>query len=372
MSHVLRAALVLAVLSACGSSDQPAVGTVEAAALLPCCETPSRFAATPPSDAPAGMVWIPAGEFDMGGFGPEARPDELPVHRVRLEGFWIDATEVTNAQFARFVEETGYVTLAERKPDWEEIKKQVEPGTPKPDESMLVAASLVFTPTKGPVPLDDYTQWWTWMPGANWRHPEGPASDLVGKDDHPVVHVAWDDAIVYCVWAKKRLPSEAEWEYACRGGTEHKRFPWGDEPPTGKNPPANVWQGQFPYDNTVADGHRLTAPVKSFPANFYGLYDMGGNVWEWCQDWYRPDTYAETAKTVVALNPQGPASSFDPDEPYMPKRIQRGGSFLCSDHFCTSYRPSARMKTSPDTGMSHTGFRCVRSERSVQTPPVPK
>jgi len=309
------------------------------------------------------MVWIPPGEFTMGGVGPEARADEFPLHRVRVSGFWMDQTDVTNAQFRRFVQATNYVTTAEKKIDWNELKKQLSPGTPRPDDSVLQPGAMVFRATSGPVPLDDWRQWWAWVPGANWRQPAGPGHPLTPQeDDRPVVQVSWDDAVAYCRWAGKRLPTEAEWECAARGGLSGQRFVWGDDPPSDTNIRANIWQGHFPYQNTVADGYPLSSPVKAFPPNGYGLYDMAGNVWQWCADWYRPDYYQTlAAKGAVARNPQGPATSFDPDEPQTPKRVQRGGSFLCNADYCASYRPSARMKTSPDTGQIHAGFRAVKS-----------
>jgi sulfatase modifying factor 1 len=314
--------------------------------------------ASAPATPPEGMVWVPGGEFVMGApeGDPEARADEYPAHRVRVDGFWMDETEITNAQFRAFVEATGYVTTAERAPDWEELQKQLPPGTPKPPDHELVAASLVFTGTKRPVGLDDLSQWWSWTPGADWRHPEGPGSSIDGKDDHPVVHVSWDDAAAYAKWAGKRLPTEAEWELASRGGLEGKRYAWGDDPLTAVR--ANTWQGAFPYANTAEDGYTTTSPVRAFGANGYGLYGTTGNVWEWCSDWYRGDTYAAHSGRV-RVNPAGPEASFDPSDPTAPKRVVRGGSFLCHASYCASYRPSARMRNTPDTAMQHTGFRCV-------------
>jgi formylglycine-generating enzyme required for sulfatase activity len=308
-----------------------------------------------------GMVWIPGGEFAMGSTGPLARPDEAPVHRVRVSGFWIDRTEVTNAQFAEFVEATGYRTIAERPVDWEELKKQVPPGTEKPADDMLQPGSLVFAPTKGAVDLSHYELWWKWTTNANWRHPEGPGSDIEGRESHPVVHVGWDDAVAYAKWAGKRLPTEAEWEFAARGGIDGATYSWGDADIDASR--CNTWQGSFPYDNSREDGYARTAPVGSFAPNAFGLFDVAGNVWEWCADLYRPDTYARqvaAANGAVILDPQGPDQSYDLRNPHSPKSyVHRGGSFLCHVSYCASYRPSARMAAPPDSGLCHLGFRCV-------------
>ncbi|HTU22012.1 MAG TPA: formylglycine-generating enzyme family protein [Gemmataceae bacterium] len=313
-------------------------------------------------EQPPGMIWVPGGEFTMGTDSDLGWPDEKPAHRVRVDGFWMDETEVTNAQFRRFVEATGYVTTAEKVPVPEEILRQSRPGAPPPPKENLVPGSLVFTPTSGPVDLDDYSQWWKWTPGASWRRPEGPGSSTEGREDHPVVHVSWDDAVAYAKWAGKRLPREAEWEFAARGGLDGKPYGWGDDPPgLGGKWQANIWQGSFPYRNRAKDGYERTAPVKSYSPNGYGLYDMAGNVWEWCSDFYRADLYRLWAGQGVVVNPTGPASSFDPRYPFGPSRVQRGGSFLCCDGFCSRYRPSARHGCSSDTGMSHVGFRCVRT-----------
>ncbi|MCY1512360.1 Hercynine oxygenase [compost metagenome] len=307
----------------------------------------------------AGMIYIPAGTFWMGAADREGRPDEYPRHKVSVSAFWMDQTEVTNASFARFVKETGYVTTAERMPDWEELKKQLPEGTPKPPDSVLVAASLVFSPPSKVRGLDDASQWWTWKKGANWQQPDGPGSNIKGKENYPVIHVSWEDAQAYCQWAGKRLPTEAEWEYAARGGLENASYPWGNEPLEAGSIKANTWQGDFPVKNTGRDGYRLLAPVKQFKPNGYGLFDMAGNVWEWCADWYHPDYYQSLNGNQV--NPKGPDEGYDPMEPGMPKRVVRGGSFLCNASYCKGYRVSARMKTSADTGLSHTGFRCVSS-----------
>ncbi|MBX3352307.1 MAG: formylglycine-generating enzyme family protein [Phycisphaeraceae bacterium] len=312
----------------------------------------------------AGMVWIPGGEFLMGSVGPLSRPDEGPLHAVRVDGFWMDATEVTNAQFRAFVEATGYVTVAERPLDWDELKKQLPEGTPRlPDEDLL-PGSLVFTPPDHAVDLRDASRWWSWVPGASWRHPEGPASALDGRDDHPVVHIAFEDAMAYASWAGKRLPTEAEWEFAARGGLSGKMNVWGDDPVDATR--ANIWEGRFPFENTLNDGFARTAPVRSFPPNGYGLFDMAGNVWEWSADLYHERAYAARAPGGVVVNPTGPDESRDARHRHEPAlRAIRGGSFLCNDSYCASYRPSARMSTSPDTALSHLGFRCVVSPDAI-------
>jgi len=311
-----------------------------------------------------GMVLIPSGEFLMGGSDQDLRADEYPRHKVRLSAFWMDATEVTNASFTRFVNATGYKTTAERKPDWKELQKQLPAGTPKPPDSVLQAASLVFNPPKHVQDLDNVSQWWKWQKGADWKHPQGPNSSIQGKDNYPVVHISWDDAMAYCKWAGKRLPTEAEWEYAARGGLSNATYPWGNEDIEKGTPRANTWQGTFPVHNTSSDGFKGLAPVSQFKPNNYGLYDVAGNVWEWCSDWYRPDYYRSIAKET-SLNPAGPQDSFDPMEPGAPKRVVRGGSFMCHPSYCKGYRVSSRMKSSTDTGLENTGFRCVISAASI-------
>ncbi len=314
-----------------------------------------------PGSAPGGMAWIPGGEFSMGAndppdmddIGMKATLDARPIHRVYVDGFYMDKTDVTNAEFAKFVKATGYVTVAERKPKAEDF-----PGTPPEN---LVAGSVVFAAPDHPVPLNNYLQWWTYIPGANWRHPLGPESNIKGKDNYPVVQIAYEDAEAYAKWAGKRLPTEAEWEFAARGGLAGKPFVWGDElRPHGKWM-ANTHQGHFPDKDSGQDGFVGTSPVAHFPANPYGLYDMAGDVWQWTSDWYRPDYYRKLAAAgSVARNPQGPDSPYDPSEPNQPKKVQRGGSFLCTDQYCSRYIVGTRGKGEVSTGTNHLGFRCVK------------
>lgn len=343
---------------------------------LACCSgnLPDRFAvvAGDPAFSTEGsekllpdenMVFIPGGRFTMGGDSFWGRADEFPLHEVEVSSFYMDRHEVTNAEFDEFVKATGYVTTAERKPDWEEMKKQLPPGTMPPPDSVLVAASLVFSPPAYPVALNNAAAWWKWVAGANWRHPQGPGTSVSGKENHPVVHVSWEDAMAYAIWAGKRLPTEAEWEYAARGGLAGAIYPWGNQPIDQGGVKANSWQGHFPDKNTERDKYYRTAPVMSFTPNGYGLYDMAGNVWEWCSDWYRADYFEVCDRTGLVTDPKGPSDSYDPDEPFSQKRVVRGGSFLCTDQYCSGFRVSARMKTSWDTGLDHTGFRCVVSVR---------
>lgn len=318
-----------------------------------------------PESAPRGMVWISGGQFSMGAqdatdwnqVGMQATFDSRPIHRVYVHGFFMDRTDVTNAEFARFVKATGYVTVAERKPRAEDF-----PGAPPEN---LVAGAVVFAPPDHPVSRDNHYQWWSYVPGANWRHPTGPKSNLKGRDNYPVVSVAYEDAEAYARWAGKRLPTEAEWEFAARGGLSGKPYVWGDEfRPQGRWM-ANTYQGFFPIRDSGDDGYTGLAPVAQYPPNGYGLYDMAGNVWQWTRDWYRPDYYATlSAGGGVARNPVGPGSSFDPSEPGQAKKVQRGGSFLCTDQYCSRYMVGTRGKGEVSTGTNHLGFRCVRDSNS--------
>ena len=327
--------------------------------LIVACLAFGAHAESPAGDAPEGMVWIPGGAFTMGSEAQGAWSNERPAHPVTVSGFWMDATEVTNDAFAAFVDATGYVTVAERPVDWEELKKQVPPGTPKPPAEMLAPGSLAFTPPDRAVPLNQPGRWWTWTPGADWRHPEGPGSDLEDRGDHPVVHVAWEDAVAYADWAGKRLPTEVQWERAARG-TSDTRYTWGDTLDPAK---VNVWSGTFPHENTGADGFVRTAPVRSYPPNGFGLYETAGNVWEWTRDLYRDDRNARLAARSAGgeavTDPAGPDTSRDAGNPGAATRVMKGGSYLCHVDYCESYRPSARRGTTPDTGLAHVGFRCV-------------
>jgi sulfatase modifying factor 1 len=346
--------LVLFTWLACG--EAAATSASEVAGFTPTIEGGGQ-----PGPAPEGMVWIPGGEFSMGAADPRGAPeggadrfsDARPIHRVKVDGFWMDRTEVTNAQFAAFVRATGYVTIAERTPTAAEV-----PGAAA---QSLVAGSLVFTAPGAPVPLSDSYRWWRYVPGVSWRHPFGASSDLAGQGEYPVIHVAYADAEAYAAWAHKRLPTEAEFEFAARGGLAGRRYPWGDElRPQGRFM-ANTFQGHFPDQDGGNDGWRGLAPVAKYPPNGYGLHDVAGNVWEWCSDWYRPDYYASVgASGRAAQNPRGPAVSIDPAEPGVSKRVQRGGSFLCSGQFCARYLVGARGRGEPSSGASHVGFRCVR------------
>ena len=308
-----------------------------------------------------GMVWIPGGIYDMGASDSDrmALSHEKPKHTVKVDGFYMDETEVTNAQFSKFIEATNYITTAERPVDWDLIKQQLPPGTPKPHDSLLLPGSLLFKKTKESVPnLYDFSQWWRWTNGANWKQPEGKGSSIDEKDNHPVVHVSYEDAMAYCNWVGRRLPTEAEWEFAARGGKRDKIYFWGDL--TDKlSSYVNSWEGEFPVDNTQADGFEKSAPVKTYPPNGYGLYEISGNVWEWTSDWYSSQYYQYCKDNSITNNPKGPKEAFNPNNPYIDERIIRGGSFLCNASYCASYRVSSRMATDPNTSLEHLGFRTV-------------
>jgi sulfatase modifying factor 1 len=362
LAVVFRASLPSSASSV--EASQSASQAAEFAAFAPTIPNTVAVRAPPPER----MVWISGGEFSMGALDPRASDqvamhgadDARPIHRVFVDGFWMDKTDVTNEEFARFVKATGYVTIAERKPAVEDF-----PGAPPEN---LVAGSVVFSPPDRPVPLNNHFQWWSYVKGANWRHPEGPQSNLKGRGKYPVVQVAYADALAYAQWAGKRLPTEAEWEFAARGGLAGKRYPWGDEfRPSGKWM-ANTHQGRFPVTDTGEDGYVGIAPVAQFPPNRYGLYDMAGNVWQWTSDWYRPDYYAQLLLAgTLARNPQGPDSSYDPAEPTEKKKVHRGGSFLCTDQYCSRYVVGTRGKGEVSTGTNHLGFRCVKTKTTTDT-----
>jgi formylglycine-generating enzyme required for sulfatase activity len=297
------------------------------------------------------MVAIPGGEFLMG--SADFYPEERPVHRVAVAGFWMDALPVTAAEFRRFVRETGYVTVAERPPD--------PAHYPDADPDLLVPGSLVFRVPDPPVDLNDFRAWWEYRPGAMWKRPAGKGSTINGRDRHPVVHVAYEDAEAYAAWVGKELPTEAEWELAARGGLEGAVFAWGDDHFPGGKPAANTWQGEFPWQNLKLDGYEGTSPVGSFPANGYGLYDITGNVWEWTCDWFTAAHPADVEKACCApTNPRGPAQpeSYGPGET-IPRKVIKGGSHLCAPNYCLRYRPAARQGEAIDTSTSHIGFRCI-------------
>ncbi len=307
-----------------------------------------------------GMSLIPAGEFEMGSRVERAWAEEQPAHKVRISrAFLFDQTEVTNAQFQRFVAATGYKTVAEKPVPLKEIMSQLPAGAPPPTPDKLQPGSMVFELPYGEVNLRDVSRWWKWTHGANWRAPEGPKSSLKGREQHPVVHLAWEDAKAFCRWAGKRLPTEAEWERAARGGVDGLAYIWGGEKPNDaarKGWFANIWQGVFPTKNTATDGFESTAPVRSYKPNPYGLYDMAGNVWEWIADWYDPDAYQlRVGQTVI--DPTGPEKPVGRDM----RRVQRGGSYLCHESYCTRYRPGARQGAAPESGTSHAGVRCAKS-----------
>src|SRR5499426_2586592 len=313
---------------------------------------PMQEPTTKPSTPTEGMVWIPGGRFLMG--SDHHYPEEAPAHKVKVRGFWMDPHTVTNREFQRFVEATGHVTLAEKPANADDY-----PGA-KPE--LLVPSSVMFRRTAGPVDLRNPYNWWTYVAGADWRHPRGPKSSLDGLMDHPVVHVAFEDAAAYAKWAGKELPTEAEWELAARGGLDGAEFVWGDELAPNGELRANTWQGEFPWQNTNDDGYEWTAPVGSFPPNGYGLHEMAGNVWEWTTDWYQDHGKIKHACCTLD-NPRGPPSdeSYDPCVPdvKIPRKVMKGGSYLCAPNYCRRYRPAARMAQAVDTSTCHLGFRCI-------------
>ena len=306
------------------------------------------------------MVLIPAGEFLMGSDGPHAYGNEQPVHKVYVDSFLIDRFEVTNYQFLQFVNETGYITTAEKKIDWNVLSKQLPLNTPKPHDTILDPGSLIFMKTLSPVPLNDESKWWKWKKGASWRKPNGGDSTIDAIMDHPVVHVSWYDAMAYSKWAKKRLPTEAEWEWAAKGKLNNAIYPWGNQSINQLPLKANFWQGHFPYKNSELDGFNETAPVGSYPPNNYGLYDISGNVWEWCSDFYDENTYNSDYEKGTVENPIGSVISKIEKEYLVAHKVLRGGSYLCNDNYCSGYRVARRMSVSKDTGLRHTGFRCVK------------
>ncbi len=310
------------------------------------------------ADAPYNMAWVEGAQFEMGVNENEGHPGEFPKHKVEVSGFYIDKYEVTNKQFSEFVEATGYITTAERKPTWDELKSQLPPGTERFPDSIMKAGSIVFNSTKVDS-YNDYTQWWKWELGANWKHPKGVNSGIESLMDHPVVHVSWFDAMSYAKWAGKDLPTEAEWVLAAMDKNFKAIYPWGNTRPNDKKPQANYFQGKFPETNLNSDGYANTAPVGSFKPNSYGVYDLGGNVWEWCKDYYHIDYFKECKEKGLVRDPQGSETSYDPMTPYMKKRITKGGSFLCNDSYCGGYKINMRMNSDPYSSQDHTGFRCV-------------
>lgn len=329
-------------------------------------KTTSPLIVEQPNDVktPEGMVWVTGGTFNQGAVPQDkmAMGHEKPAHSVTVDGFFMDITEVTNLQFKIFIDATNYVTIAERAIDWEEMKKQVPEGTPKPHDTIMQPGSLTFKKTKSTVSnLYDFSQWWKWKIGANWQHPNGPDSSIKNKDNDPVVHIAYEDALAYCNWAGKRLPTEAEWELAAKGYTDDTIYVWGDNA-TELNKKVNSWEGEFPVNNTKSDGFESRATVGSYSPNHFGLYDMAGNVWEWTSDWYNTKYYQELKSSgEIVKNPLGATAPYNQQNPYVKEKVIKGGSFLCNASYCASYRISARMGTSLDSSLEHLGFRTIAS-----------
>ena len=359
--------IMVAVIFGCGKkkSTSGESQTQESTDMLKVNKTAEMCISRPEDvEVPEGMVWIPGGTFNQGAIPEDqlAMAHEKPSHRVAVDGFFMDITEVTNAQFKKFIDETDYITVAERNIEWEEMKKQLPEGTPRPHDSIMQPGSLTFEKSKRPVPnLYDFSQWWRWTIGASWKQPNGPGSTIEGKGNHPVVHVSYEDALAYCEWAGRRLPTEAEWERAARGNKENGIYFWGNEV-SKLSKMANTWEGEFPVTNSKSDGFERRAPVKSYPPNEFGLYDIAGNVWEWTSDWYNTNYYQEvSANNELLKNPLGADRPFNERNPYVEEKIIKGGSFLCNASYCASYRISSRMANSLDSSLEHLGFRTVAS-----------
>ena len=366
---LFSALLVVAVFNTSCKDNNPSAHTESSSQKKQEQETPDVLTQQPIDLAsPEGMVWVPGKVFLQGAKAGDsyAMPREKPAHKTAVDGFFMDITEVTNAEFKKFVDATDYITIAERPIDWEEMKKDLPPNTPKPADSVLQPGSLVFKKNLNAVAnMENYAQWWTWKIGANWKHPEGPSSNIDGKDDFPVVHIAFEDAEAYCKWANRRLPTEAEWEAAAQGEQKDAIFTWGNDAKE-LNEQANTWQGVFPVKNESIDGFTLVAPVKSFPPNSLGIYDMIGNVWELTSDLFNVNYYQELDQENILKNPTGASKSYSPGNPFQEEHVIKGGSFLCHDSYCASFRISARMGTSSDSGSDHTGFRTVATVEMLE------
>lgn len=357
LTHIL---LILLLLIACKNKNDSRSQEISSSSRPQ--EDDTQLIVEKPEDViqPEGMQWVSGVRFTMGANASDALalPRERPAHPVSVDGFFIDKFEVTNKDFKKFVDETGYVTVAEKPIDWEELKKQVPPGTPKPHDSLLKPGSLIFKKDLNSISEFNYWEWWEWKIGANWKQPEGPGSTIEGKDNYPVVHISFKDAQAYCKWAGRRLPTEAEWEAAAHGKRPGGVYTWGNDEKDLKYL-SNTWQGEFPLKNQPEDGYKYAAPVGSFPANSLGLYDMAGNVWEWTQDWYDETYYQELIKQGEVKNPMGPIKPNNPANPYEKEKVIKGGSFLCNKSYCASYRITARMPNALDSGSDHLGFRTV-------------